>query len=146
MYSSLGTCGTCIHPIAVAMSKSAKKLKNQKIKGKEQIIADWINDEIQLPKVKKNRVDCEITDNEARAVQHLILDLKGQSEILDDWMDAIIDRYFYGKSWPQMVRYESRENKDGIIEKVKIYSEWDARFDVKCGLAAMHVRYPFIDF
>ena len=32
---------------------------------------------------------CEIDDNEARAVQRLVLDLQGQSEVLGDWMDAI---------------------------------------------------------
>ncbi|OTG82180.1 hypothetical protein B9T27_07965 [Acinetobacter sp. ANC 4648] len=75
---------------------------------------------------------CEIDDNEARAVQRLILDIKGQSEVLDDWMDAIISRYFYNSSWSEMVRDDRTQN--------------DARSDVKCGLAALHSRYGFIWF
>jgi len=58
------------------------------------------------------------------------LDMQGQSEILDGWLDAIVSRYFYGASWAEM----KNENR----------TEMDAKFDVKCGLAALHVRYGFI--
>jgi hypothetical protein len=88
--------------------------------------------EIEPPKLNRKGCVCEITDNEARAVQRLILDMQGESFILDEWLDAVIDRYFYGNSWAEMVN----ENRTGV----------DAKFDVKCGLAAMHVRYPFIKF
>ena len=56
--------------------------------------------------------------------------MQGQSEILDDWIDAIICRYFYGNSWSEMIREDRSQN--------------DARSDVKCGLAALHSRYGFI--
>ncbi|ELW79258.1 hypothetical protein ACIN5021_2839 [Acinetobacter sp. OIFC021] len=131
MYSNSGTCGKSINPIAVAMDQAAKKRK-QEVKGKEQIMADWLcSDDPVIPK-GRGRITCEITDNEARAVQRLILDMQGQSEVLDEWLDAVIDRYFYGNSWADMVNDE----RTGV----------DAKFDVKCGLAAMHVRYPFIKF
>lgn len=55
-----------------------------------------ICDDINLPKPRRGRIKCQINDNEARTVQRLILDMQNQSEILDDWMDAIICRYFYG--------------------------------------------------
>ena len=84
------------------------------------------------PKPCKTKTICEIDDNEARAVQRLILDIKGQSEVLDGWMDAIISRYFYNNSWSEMVTHER--------------SQLDARMDVKCGLAALHSRYGFIGF
>lgn len=133
MYSNSGTCGKSINPIAVAMDQAVTKRKKFKlgVKKKRQVIADFMSSEEQ-PKVSRKGCACEITDNEARAVQRLILDMQGQSEVLDEWLDAVIDRYFYGNSWAGMVN----DDRTGV----------DAKFDVKCGLAAMHVRYPFIKF
>ncbi|MFX9325040.1 hypothetical protein ABTP01_17725, partial [Acinetobacter baumannii] len=134
MYSNSGTCGKSINPIAVAMDQAVVKRKKFKlgIKKKRQVVADYMLSEHEKPKVSRKGLTCEITDNEARAVQRLILDMQGESFILDEWLDAVIDRYFYGNSWAEMVN----ENRTGV----------DAKFDVKCGLAAMHVRYPFIKF
>nr|WP_254629101.1 hypothetical protein [Acinetobacter oleivorans] len=44
----------------------------------------------------KSKTQCQIDDNQARAVQRLILNLMGQSEVIDEWMEAIINRYFHG--------------------------------------------------
>ena len=130
MYSSSGTCGKSINPIAVAMDQAVKKRKQQ-VKGKEQIIADWMaSDEVTT--VKRKGITCDITDNEARAVQRLILDMQGKSHVLDEWLDAVIDRYFYGSPISALVN-ESR-------------TLMDVKFDIKCGLAAIHAKYPFIDF
>lgn len=130
MHSNSGTCGKSINPIAVAMDQAVKKRKQQ-IKGKDQIIADWISSE-GVTTVKRKGITCEITDNEARAVQRLILDMQGKSHVLDGWLDAVIDRYFYGSPISALVN-ESR-------------TLMDAKFDIKCGLAAIHAKYPFIDF
>lgn len=130
MHSNSGTCGKSINPIAVAMDQAVKKRK-QEVKGKEQIIADWMaSDEVKT--VKRKGITCEITDNEARAVQRLILDMQGKSHVLDGWLDAVIDRYFYGSPISALVN-ESR-------------TLMDVKFDIKCGLAAIHAKYPFIDF
>lgn len=130
MHSNSGTCGKSINPIAVAMDQAVKKRKQQ-VKGKDQIIADWMaSDEGYRQNRRKHT--CEITDNEARAVQRLIIDMQGTSEVLDEWLDAVIDRYFYGNPISALVN-ESR-------------TLMDAKFDIKCGLAAIHARYPFIDF
>ena len=130
MHSNSGTCGKSINPIAVAMDQAVKKRKQQ-VKGKEQIIADWMaSDEVTT--IKRKGIACEITDNEARAVQRLILDMQGKSHVLDGWLDAVIDRYFYGSPISALVN-ESR-------------TLMDAKFDIKCGLAAIHAKYPFIDF
>ena len=130
MHSNSGTCGKSINPIAVAMDQAVKKRKQQ-VKGKEQIIADWMaSDEVTT--VKRKGITCEITDNEARAVQRLILDMQGKSHVLDGWLDAVIDRYFYGSPISALVN-ESR-------------TLMDVKFDIKCGLAAIHAKYPFIDF
>jgi len=140
-HSNTGTCGRSINPIAVAMDEAVVKRKAKKISSKEQIIADWINDDSKASTPKKNKYCCKISDNEARAVQRLILDMQGTSSILDEWLDAIIDRYFYGNSWPNMVI------KVGMADNpIIIRSEMDARSDVKCGLAALHSRYSFIRY
>ena len=110
----------------------AKKYKKLNADQQLQIIADYLTGDYLPPKPRKTKMTCEIDDNEARAVQRLVLDLQGQSEVLDDWMDAIISRYFYSCSWSEMVTDER--------------SQLDARMDVKCGLAALHSRYGFIMF
>ncbi|ENU16260.1 hypothetical protein QUG64_06405 [Acinetobacter lwoffii] len=143
MNSVSGTCGKSINPIAVAMDEAVVKQRKFKlgVRKTRQIIADSMLSE-EKPKLSRVGVVCEIDDNEARAVQRLILDMQGQSEIMDEWMDAIICRYFYGNSWSQMVKWEMNP----VGDMVKMYSENDARADVKCGLAALHCRYKFIEY
>lgn len=142
MRFSAGTCSRSVNPIAVAMDKAIRKRK-QKISAamKKQIIVDYMASDYEQPKPKSHKTVCAITDDEARAVQRLVLDLMGQSEVMDEWLDAIIDRYFYGNSWAKMER-KSGSGRDFKI----IYSQMDARFDVKCGLAILHSRYSFIDY
>jgi len=132
MSSSSGVGGRSVNPIAIAMDEAVKKSKSKGVTGKEQIIADWLNDEAPIPKVKKSQVCCEITDNEARAVQRLILDMQGRSEVLDGWLSTVISRYFYGSSIANMVN--------------PTRSLMDTKFDLKCGLAAIHCKYPFIPY
>lgn len=143
MNSVSGTCGKSINPIAVAMDEAIVKQRKFKlgVRKTRQIIADSMLSE-EKPKLSRVGVVCEIDDNEARAVQRLILDMQGQSEIMDEWMDAIICRYFYGNSWSQMVKWEMNP----VGDMLKMYSENDARADVKCGLAALHCRYKFIEY
>lgn len=142
-YSTSGTCGNSINPIAVAMDQAVVKRKKFKlgVRKQRQVIADYMVSDLDIPKPRRNKFECNITDDEARAVQHLILDMQGKSEILDEWLDAVIDRYFYGNSWPNMVI------KAGDIDNPRIIrSEMDSRSDVKCGLAALHSRYSFIRY
>lgn len=142
MNSVAGTCGKSINPIAVAMDEAVVKQRKFKlgVRKTRQIIADSMLVE-DKPRLARTNIVCQIDDNEARAVQRLILDMQGQSEIMDEWMDAIIDRYFYGNSWPNMVIKVGRVDNPTILR-----SEMDARFDVKCGLAALHSRYSFIQY
>ena len=134
MNSVSGTCGKTINPIAVAMDSAVKAQKYKKLSKdkQQQIITDYLTGDFEPTKLKRTKITCQIDDNEARAVQRLILDMQGQSEILDGWLDAIVSRYFYGASWSEM--------------KNQTRTEMDAKFDVKCGLAALHVRYGFIQF
>ncbi|MDH0562189.1 hypothetical protein [Acinetobacter courvalinii] len=142
MHSNSGTCGKSINPIAVAMDQAVVKRKKFKlgVKKQRQVIADYMISE-QTTLKGRGKVVCEITDNEARAVQRLIIDMQGTSEVLDEWLDAVIDRYFYGNSWPNMVIKVGRVDNPTILR-----SEMDARSDVKCGLAALHSRYGFIKY
>ncbi|WP_173910765.1 hypothetical protein [Acinetobacter sp. Marseille-Q1618] len=145
-----GTCGRSLNPIAQAMDQAVIKRKKMKlgVRKQRQIIADaMLSDADLLPNKKQTPKDivCEINDNEARAVQRLIFDLRGQSSVMDGWLDAIIDRYFYFNSWSEMTEWEMQWVGD-TRKMVKIYSEMDARFDVKCGLATLHCRYGFIEF
>ena len=143
MNSVSGVCGNSANPIAVAMDQAVVKQKIAKLteqQKKEIIAAHFLDSE--KPKLTRSNITCLIDDNEARAVQRLILDMQGQSEIMDEWMDAIICRYFYGNSWSQMVKWEMNP----VGDMVKMYSENDARADVKCGLAALHCRYKFIEY
>ena len=143
MNSVSGTCGKSINPIAVAMDEAIVKQRKFKlgVRKTRQIIADSMLVE-DKPKLTRTNTVCQIDDNEARAVQRLILDMQGQSEIMDEWMDAIICRYFYGNSWAQMAKWVMNP----VGDMVKTYSENDARADVKCGLAALHCRYGFIEY
>lgn len=142
MHSNSGTCGKSINPIAVAMDQAVVRRKKFKlgVRKQRQVIADYMISE-QTTLKGRGKVTCDITDNEARAVQRLILDMQGKSHVLDEWLDAVIDRYFYGNSWPNMVIKVGRVDSPTIIR-----SEMDARSDVKCGLAALHSRYSFIKY
>lgn len=142
MNSVSGTCGKSINPIAIAMDQAVVKQRKFKlgVKKTRQIVADSMLAE-DKPRLTRTKIVCQIDDNEARAVQRLILDMQGQSEIMDEWMDAIIDRYFYGNSWPNMVVKVGHVDNPTILR-----SEMDARSDVKCGLAALHSRYNFIPY
>ena len=143
MNSVSGVCGNSVNPIAVDMDQAVVKQKIAKLteqQKKEIIAAHFLDSE--KPKLTRSNITCLIDDNEARAVQRLILDMQGQSEIMDEWMDAIICRYFYGNSWSQMVKWEMNP----VGDMVKMYSENDARADVECGLAALHCRYKFIEY
>ena len=126
-----GTCGRSINPIAVAIDSVVKAQKYKKLteQQKNEIIAAHFLSEAK-PNLSFTKTVCQIDDNEARAVQRLILDMQGKSEVLDEWMDAIICRYFYGNSWSEMATDDR--------------TQIDARIDVKCGLAALHVCYGFI--
>lgn len=133
-YSNTGPCGNPVHPIAIGMDQAAKalRLKRLGVKKQRQIIAGYFMAEIEPIHVHKPKVSLSINDNEARAVQRLVLDLRGQSDVLDEWLDAVISRYFFNNSWAEMV------NDDR--------TQMDARFDVRCGLAVLHVRYGFIGY
>ena len=83
-------CVRCVNPIAVAMDQAVVR--------KCERLSNYCS---MLSEENGQDVVCEMM---RAGVQRLILDMQGQSEIMDEWMDAIICRYFYGNSWSQMYR------------------------------------------
>lgn len=71
-------------------------------KKQREIIANYFVSESDQFRKTKSKTQCQIDDNQARAVQRLILNLMGQSEVMDEWMEAIIDHYFRGQKWQMM--------------------------------------------
>lgn len=123
--------GSSENPLVGAIKRAKLRLK----KGdREKIIAHYLCDENFSELSPKKINTCLITDDEARAVQRLLVDvLDGcDSEAMLEWMDAIIDRYFNQKSWTELVN--------------KNRTSMDAKYDVRCGLAALHIRYQFISY
>ena len=81
------------------------------------------------PQLRRGVV-CNISDNEARAFQRIILDIRQiESESLQDWVDAV---------WQIFV-----ENRK-LREVAEIYetSTIQIRQDMKCALAFISGRYP----
>lgn len=99
-------------------------------KEREDLIAQYMSDDsFKEPKLRRGVV-CQISDNEARAFQRIILDIRQiDSEPLQDWMDAI---------WQVCV-----ENRK-LREVAEIYetSTIQIRQDMKCALAFLAGRYP----
>jgi len=82
--------------------------------------------------IKPNRKKLKFVHAFDCFAQIIGLALKTNGRIWSKEVDAIICRYFYSNSWAEM--------------KNSTRTEMDAKFDVKCGLAALHVRYGFIEF
>lgn len=106
---------------------SVKKLTQQQ---REALLTQYMNDpEFKEPRLRRG-VACQITDNEARAFQRIVLDIRAiDSEPLQDWMDAV---------WQICV-----ENKK-LREVAEMYetSTIQIRQDMKCALAFISGRYP----
>lgn len=94
--------------------------------------AKWENTPASQRSAKPIRLRCRISDNEARAVQRLILDAQGlNNEIVNQWMAAVIGRYFYNNSWKDLAEHE-HESVNAM------------RQDVACGLAFLRGRNAFL--
>lgn len=123
--------GSTENPLVGAIKRAKIRLKKS---DRDKIIAYYLCDENFYDQHYKKTNICLISDNEARAVQRLVIDMIDgcTSEAMIEWMDAIIERYFNQKSWTQLV-HSSR-------------TAMDAKYDVRCGLAALHNRYQFIKY
>lgn len=109
-----------------------KSLPTRKLtqKQREELIAQYMNDEKFHEPVLRKGVSCQISDNEARAFQRIVLDIRQiESEPLQEWIDTV---------WQICV-----ENKK-LREVAAMYdtSTIQIRQDMKCALAFISGRYP----
>ncbi|MCF9035290.1 hypothetical protein [Acinetobacter nectaris] len=126
-----GSGGSGLNPIYQAMKKAKLKINS---KDRAKLISYYLCDDESEELRIRVRETCLISDDEARAVQKLVLDIinNTNSEVQLEWMDAIIGRYFNMRSWSQM----QTANRTVM----------DAKYDVRCGLATLHTKYSFLVF
>lgn len=109
-----------------------KSLPTRKLtqKQREELIAQYMNDESFREPRQRRGITCQITDNEARAFQRIVLDIRSiDSEPLQDWMDAV---------WQICV--EDKKLRD--VAKMYETSTIQVRQDMKCAFAFISGRYP----
>ncbi|EPF72575.1 hypothetical protein GCM10025882_32010 [Acinetobacter gyllenbergii] len=112
--------------------KFYKSLPKKKLsqKQREELLVKYLRDEsFQEPFFNKGML-CDINDNEARAFQKLVLDLRQhESDVLQAWLDVI---------WCVCVDNTKLRKAAEIFETSTI----QIRQDMKCGLAFISGRYP----
>ncbi|HHP8097440.1 TPA: hypothetical protein ACSIR2_003901 [Acinetobacter baumannii] len=109
-----------------------KSLPTRKLtqKQREELIAQYMSDENFHEPVLQKGVSCQISDNEARAFQRIVLDIRQiDSEPLQDWMDAL---------WQICVENKKLREVAAMYETSTI----QIRQDMKCALAFISGRYP----
>ena len=113
--------------VKMVKSLPAKRLTQEQREG---LLASYLGDNnLRSRSIRKGTV-CEISDNEARAVQRIILDLQNHpSEILREWMSIIWSHYVMGDSLRDVA-----ERHETSLHQV--------RQDIKCGLSFIGGRYP----
>ena len=90
----------------------------------------YMKDESFKEPVDRKGVVCQLSDNEARAFQRIILDIRNmESEVLQDWMDVLWEVYVDGVK----LRAVATTFETSTIQ---------IRQDLKCGLAFISGRYP----
>ena len=113
--------------VKMVKSLPAKRLNQEQ---KDILLASYLGGSVQRSRAMKKGIACEITDNEARAVQRIILDLQDHpSEILREWMAVIWSHYVMGDSLRDVA-----ERHGTSLHQV--------RQDIKCGLSFIGGRYP----
>ncbi len=111
-----------------------KTLPTRKLnqKQREQLIAKYMNDESFREPVIRRGVTCQITDNEARAFQRIILDIRQiESEPLQEWIDVVWQVYVENRSLRDTAKYFDT-------------SLLQIRQDLKCALAFIGGRFPIL--
>lgn len=131
---AIGFKCTQLSPLYNAIKEAKQKLKQS---DSGNLLAAYFTDENYNPSFAGKDRTCLISDEEANEVQWLVVSIirwanTNQSLAMLEFMDAIIDRYFRQLPWSQM--------------KTAHRTEMDAKYDVKCGLAALHLWNPHIKY
>lgn len=106
-----------------------KKLND---KEREALLAKYMANEECIDRLRVDRrgVRCQISDNEARAIQRIIIELRSiENEIVSDWVEALWSHYVMGDSLREVA-----DRKDTSVLQI--------RQDMKCGVAFILGRYP----
>ncbi|WND05602.1 hypothetical protein [Acinetobacter soli] len=101
-------------------------------KQRERLLAMYMADEQLKDRlcVQRKGTCCELNDNEARAIQKLLIDLQSiDDEIVQDWIGSIWWHYVMGESIRDIAK--SNDTYGSQIQQ-----------DIKCGLAFIKSRYP----
>lgn len=101
-------------------------------KQRERLLAMYMADEQLKDRlcVQRKGTCCELNDNEARAIQKLLVDLQSiDDEVVQDWIGSIWWHYVMGESIRDIAK--SNNTYGSQIQQ-----------DIKCGLAFIKSRYP----
>lgn len=101
-------------------------------KQREKLLAMYMADEQLKDRlcVQRKGTCCELNDNEARAIQKLLVDLQSiDDEVVQDWIGSIWWHYVMGESIRDIAK--SNDTYGSQIQQ-----------DIKCGLAFIKSRYP----
>ncbi|WP_088459404.1 hypothetical protein [Acinetobacter soli] len=105
-------------------------------KQRERLLAMYMADEQLKDRlcVQRKGTCCELNDNEARAIQRLIMDIQlVEDEILQDWVSSIWSHHVMGNSLRDIAK-----SSDTSVNQI--------RQDLKCGLAYIKSRHPYFTF
>ncbi|WP_151867458.1 hypothetical protein [Acinetobacter soli] len=101
-------------------------------KQRERLLAMYMADEQLKDRlcVQRKGTCCELNDNEARAIQKLLVDLQSiDDDVVQDWIGSIWWHYVMGESIRDIAK--SNDTYGSQIQQ-----------DIKCGLAFIKSRYP----
>ncbi len=120
------------------MVKIVKTMPTKRItqKQREQLMAMYMSDENLKDRfcIRRKGTCCQLNDNEARAIHRLFIDVQLIEDlILQEWISAIWSHHVMGDS----LRDISQSNEISVNQ---------IRQDLKCGLAYIKSRYPYLWF
>lgn len=122
-----GDSETIVHIVKTIPTKKLTDIE------REALLANYMADAKLKDRLRVDRrgVRCQINDNEARAIQRIIIELRSiDNEIVSDWVDALWSHYVMGNSLREIA-----DRKDTSVLQI--------RQDMKCGVAFILGRYLF---
>lgn len=130
--------GAWINGDTETMVKIVKTMPTKRItqKQREQLMAMYMSDETLKDRLSIHRKGtcCQLNDNEARGVHKLFIDMQLiEDNILQEWISAIWSHHVMGDS----LRDIAQSNETSVNQ---------IRQDLKCGMAYIKSRYPYLWF
>ncbi|WP_114193985.1 antiterminator Q family protein [Acinetobacter nosocomialis] len=119
--------------VKIVKTMPTKRITQQQ---REKLMAMYMGDESFKDRLCSRRKGtcCQLNDNEARAIQKIILDMKLiKDEILQEWISAIWSHHVMGNSLRDIA-----QSNDTSVNQI--------RQDLKCGMAYIKSRNPHFNF